>query len=153
MRLGLLALICLTVAVDAARADDHTSAPAVWLCAPPQSGPFNECWKGNSMDEAEVARCSARQATRRPRPSRLRLDVGPWIEFPPKTWRCVALPADRAVRVTIENFGRSYASWRQPPVATCRSGVLDIVGPNFYGAIYARCSRRAHTHDERLPAP
>ena len=138
--------------IERAHADDPpASGRAGWLCVSPRKGPFNECWKGNSHGEGEVERCRARQATRKPRPSRLRIDGGAWIEFPRTTWRCVALPTDHSPRVVVENYGRAYATFRIERVRSCRSGVVDLVGPNFYGAMYAHCSRRDHARDERLP--
>lgn len=132
-----------------ARADDAVTA-APWLCVPPRTGPFNECWKGNSLGENFVAECAARQAKRRRQPSRVRLDAGAWHEFSRTTWRCVPLAVDHRVRITVENYGRAYASWLFAATTPCRSGVFDLVGPNFYGAIYAKCSKRNPARDERL---
>jgi hypothetical protein len=133
-----------------ARADDPAPAPTAWLCMSPRTGPFNECWKGNSLDEADVERCLERQRARTPRPSRLKVGGGAWVEFPRKGWRCVALPPGRPM-IAVENYGRTFASWKHVPTSACPAGVFDLTGPNFYGAMYARCSRRDHTRDERVP--
>lgn len=146
-RVLLLAVVGLVISTEAI-ADDAT--PARWLCVSPRKGPFNECTKGNSWSEDQVERCREQQAKRRKRPSRLRVD-DTWVEFPTKTWRCVALPADHAPRIAVENYGRTFAAWTQRATEPCASGVLDLVGPNFYGAMYATCSRRDHARDERLP--
>lgn len=153
-RTALVAAVVLVAAIGSARADDRAAPAAAWLCAPPRSGPFDECTKGNSMGEDDVARCHERQAKRPRRPSRFRVDRGPWIEYPRKGWRCVALPADHEPFITVENRGRAYASWRlRAGDRRCASGVLDLAGPNFYGAVVARCSRRKRLdRDERLPA-
>lgn len=153
-RLAIALVAALVAQGGASRTADAEPAPrARWLCAPPRRGPLNECWKGNSLDDGDVERCLARQRARRPRPARLRLDDGPWIEFPTRGWRCVALPADHRPMIAIENYGRTYAAWRQRPT-TCPSGVLDLVGPNFYGAMYAQCSKRRHLdRDERVAPP
>lgn len=144
------------VAIEPAHADDRTAPPlATWLCAPASRGPFNECWKGNSHDEGDVDRCLARQRTRPQRAPRVRIDDGAWVDYPRTGWRCVALPVDHAPRITVENHGAPYASWRlRAGDRRCASGVLDLRGPNFYGAVYATCSRRAHLdRDDRVPAP
>lgn len=134
-------------------ASTAAAGAARWVCVPPRRGPLEECAKGSALDDGERAACEARQARLKPRPARLRLDRGPAIELSPVAWRCVALPTDHRPMIAIENHGRTYASWRLERGAGCASGVLDVVGPNFYGAMYTRCSRRDHARDERLPAP
>jgi len=148
-------VLCLLGLAGPARADVDPPATR-WLCAPPRSGPFNECHKGNSLSEDEVRDCLARQRRRRPRPPRLRISQGgqhgPWVEIATRRWRCVAVPVGRS-RIDVENHGRIYASFRLDWPAGCRSDVLDLVGPSFYGAMYPRCSRRDHRRDDRSEPP
>ena len=123
------------------------------VCGPPRRGPLDECSKGSALGDGELAACEARQARKRPRQARVRIDRGPAIELSRVAWRCAALPTDHRALIAIENHGRTFASWRVERGADCASGVLDVVGPNFYGAMYTRCSRRDHARDERLPTP
>lgn len=120
-----------------------SAAAAPALCVPPRARAFTECAKGASLGEDDVARCRAREARRKPVPPRVRVDGGPWIAFALKAWTCVPIPAT-TVRVALENFGRVFASWTLDASAPCPSQTFDVVGPNFYGAVYARCARRPH---------
>jgi hypothetical protein len=113
------------------------------LCVPPRARAFTECAKGSSTGEDDVARCRVREARRKAVPPRLRVDGGPWVTFASKAWTCVPIPATK-VRIALENFGRVFASWTLDAGAPCPSQTFDVVGPNFYGAVYARCARRAH---------
>lgn len=135
-------LLCL--AATAAAADPV-------LCVPPRARAFTECAKGASLGEDDVARCRAREAQRKPTPPRLRVDGGPWLPFDAKAWSCVPIPAAK-LRIAIENFGRAFATWTLDARAACPSQTFDVIGPNFYGAMYARCARRAHPR-AITPAP
>ncbi len=155
VRSALVLVATLTAAAPGAWADAPRPA---WLCAPPRTQPFNECWKGESFGEREVDECRARQVRRRPRsPPRIRVDHGAWVALAPARWRCVPIPPRGRPRVFVENYGRVYQAWYLDELARpCASGVLDVVGPTFYGSMYARCSRRDHRRDERVgaaPAP
>ena len=43
-----------------------------------------------------------------------------------------------------------YASWKDSVGERWKSRVMDVVEPNFYGALTTRCSRRKTDADERL---
>jgi hypothetical protein len=144
---GIVAALAAAVAVANAGPDD--APPPRWLCIPHHAGPFNECWKGNSFDEASVERCLVAQRRKKRRQPRIRLDRGAWIEAPRRGRRCVELPTDHRPRVTVENFGRTYASWKLDTSRPCRSGTLLVIGPNFYGSMYAQCTKRAATAAEQ----
>ena len=125
-------------------------AETTWLCVYPQARPFELCFKGTSESEGALARCEERAAKLAPRRPRFRVGDGPWIAFPDKHWRCVALPAGRPL-FALENHGRPFASWRIQAPPDCASHVVDLTRQNSYGAVNTKCSRRDLTQDERLP--
>lgn len=129
-----------------ARADEGSG----WLCVYPHPDPFSECSKGTSSSERAAEDCLQRQARRKARRPRFRLGAGAWVDFPDRHWRCVPLPSDQPVRVTIENYGANFKSWKEVLPASCASHILDLTRQNWYGALNTRCSREKRTDDERL---
>lgn len=123
-----------------------------WLCVYPHAQPFNECSKGTSASEKAAASCFARQAKRLARRPRFRLGDGPWIEFSDNHWRCVPvskeIPAE--TRITIENFGKPWRSWKIGSPYSCPAHIADLTRQNWYTAIDTSCSRRDTAGDERL---
>lgn len=119
------------------------------LCVFPAAKPLTECFKGNSISEDAVRACEERTAAMKPVPPRVRVDDGPWVTFAPDHWRCVAVPVGKRFRFQVENHGRSWFVDRTTLDPACKSARLDLFGPNFYGAMWATCSKRtATTTDE-----
>ena len=68
------------------------------------------------------------------------------MEFSAERYRCVPVQIASHFRVTVEN----YSSWKDGIGGQCESRVVDVVEPNFYGALTSRCSRRKTDADERF---
>lgn len=134
------ALLVLALVAALAVADD------AWFCVPPAAQAFSRCHKGSALSETSLAACRAREASQPRRAARFRVDGGPWVDFSASRRRCVRVAAGATFRVTVEDF----ASWKESVPATCASQVVDLVAPNFYGALTTRCAKRNTDADERL---
>jgi hypothetical protein len=129
-----------------AHADDQ-AAPALF-CVFPQAKPLPGCFKGNSLSEAHVRECEARNARKKKVSPRLRIDGGRWIPFAPDRWRCVRVPADKAFQFQIENYGTLFYSDRMVMPDDCPSRRVDLIRPTFYGSMWAKCSKRRADRDD-----
>lgn len=58
------------------------------------------------------------------------------------------MPANKAFRFQIENHGRLYYSDRTSVPADCAAQRIDLVRANFYGAMWASCSKRKADRDD-----
>lgn len=114
------------------------------VCAPPQRGPLDACGKGGATSDDEIARCE-RDAAAQPHQGqpRFRVAGGAWVAYDAKAWTCLAVPAAR-LRIAVENHGKKLAVWTLDAAKPCPSGVFDVIGPDFYRAMDARCARRPH---------
>lgn len=140
-------LLLLALAAAPAFADEPAPADG-WLCVPPAARAWSRCHKGSALSEESLAACRQREASAPRRPARFRVDAGAWVEFSASRRRCVRVPVGATFRVTVEDT----ASWKDAVPATCASRVLDVVEPNFYGAVTSRCATRDTSGDERLGA-
>lgn len=139
--------VLLLLALTAVPAFAGEPAPASgWLCVPPAAHAWSRCHKGSALSEESLAACRQREASAPRRPARFRVDSGAWVELSASRRRCVRVPVGATFRVTVEDT----ASWRDSVPATCASRVLDVVEPNFYGAVTTRCAQRSTDADERL---
>ena len=127
----------------------HAAEPVAWLCLPARTRPMESCFLHSSDSRASYDACvAAARKLPQTRP-RARIDRGAWVAFPDSGHRCLPIPHAGA-RVQIENRGRRVASWKLRVPEPCASRVLDVVGPNDYGAMWSRCTRRDTSADERL---
>jgi len=146
-------LLALPLIVLCSAAHAAAPEPVGWLCLPARAEPFPSCFLHSSDSRASYDRClAASQRLPATRP-RARVDGGGWVAYPDAGHRC--LPIMRAgTTVIIENRGARFASWKLRVPAECASRVLDVVGPNTYGAMWSRCTRRDASGDERVtPSP
>lgn len=139
-----LGLLLLVLAAASALADEPTAT--AWFCVPPAAQAFSHCHKGSALSEQSLAECRQREATQPRRAARFRVNGGAWVDFSPSARRCVRVPRGATFRVTVEDF----ASWKDSMPESCASGVLDLVEPNFYGALTTRCAKRNTEADEHL---
>ena len=137
--------LLLTVAAGRAHAEpDRTGL----VCVFPASKPLPECFKGSATSERAVDACERRNAKRKQVPPRIRIDAGAWVTFAPDHWRCVAAPVGKAFRFQLENHGKLYYSDETTIPARCASLRVDLTRANFYGAMWASCSKRKSDRDE-----
>lgn len=128
----------LTLAASLLLAGVATAEP-VRLCAPPQPKPFHSCHKGAMFVDDDVEGCLARHRASKPGAPQLVVDGTP-VPLSAKAWTCVDLP-DRRVHLAAANGARKLIGWKLDPRAPCASKVFRVVGPNFYGAMYATCAK------------
>lgn len=138
-----LSAVCLCFVVATPALGDE---PAGWLCVPPAAQAWSHCHKGSALSEQSLAECHRREASQPRRAARFRVDRGAWVDFSASRRRCVPVPVGVTFRVAVEDL----ASWKDSVPASCASRVLDVVEPNFYGAVTTRCAQRSTDGDERL---
>ncbi len=142
--IGVLSSVASLANADTAAAPDR---PALF-CVFPESKPLPECFKGSATSEKAVLACDQRNARRKKVPPRFRIRDGEWTEFAADRWRCVAVPVDKSFRFQIENHGRLYYSDRTSVPADCATRRIDLTRANFYGAMWASCSKRTADRDD-----
>lgn len=141
------------VLVTVAPAGADTPASSLF-CVFPASKPLPECFKGSSLSELHVDRCNERNKRRKKVPPRVRIDKGAWVEFSPTTWRCLPVPVGKSFMYQIENHGALFYSDRMTvPTTPCPTGRVDLTRPNFYGSMWANCSKRKTTDRDEVVTP
>ena len=94
-------------------------------------------------DEALRA-CLRREAASAAKKPTFRIGASALSTFSPTHWRCAEVPLDAKTHVTIDTL----AGLDEAVPSKCASHAIDMIGPNQYGAIFFRCSRRERTADE-----
>ena len=152
MKSYVCAVAALFATVEPARADKPGAASL--FCVFPESKPLPECFKGSSLSEQQVLDCDERNKRRKKVPPRVRIDKGPWVEFSRTTWRCLPAPVGKSFLYQIENHGTLfYADRMTIPTTPCPTGRVDLVRPNFYGSMWAKCSKRKNTDRDDVVTP
>lgn len=115
-----------------------------FICVPPLSGDFERCPKGAMAGDDKLRDCLRREAESPPKKPTFRIAGAASSTFSPIHWRCAEVALDTKIHVTIDTLAGLDETVR----STCASHAIDMVGPNQYGAIFFRCSRRARDADE-----
>ena len=135
-----------------ATADPTATATAVdagggaRVCFPPLRGDFDRCPKGIMKDDDGLRACQERHAAEPARHPVFTVGVARASAFSPTRWRCVPVPLETKVHVTIDTIAGIDVS----VPAACASRTFDMIGPNGYGAVFFRCSTRTRADDEEL---
>lgn len=116
------------------------------LCFPPLPGGIDPCPKGAMAGQAGLERCRGQHAETKPETA-FRVGSSVSSRFSPSSWRCVRVPLGRKEHVSMGSIGVDVTV-----PATCDSHTMDMQGPNFYGAVFFRCSTRRRAHDELVEA-
>jgi hypothetical protein len=143
-------LTALDAALDAS-AEEEASTDAgdggtAFVCFPPMRGDFDRCSKGAMAGGPALRECLARQALAPAHRPFFRLGSGASVPFSKTRWRCAPAPLETEVHVTVDTI----AGLDVVVPSTCASRAMDLIGPNFYGAVYFRCATRARRDDEVL---
>ncbi|HVK88095.1 MAG TPA: hypothetical protein VM513_28440 [Kofleriaceae bacterium] len=152
MKACVCAVAVLLATVEPAGADNPSAGSL--FCVFPQSQPLPECFKGSSISEEAVHQCYERNKRRKKVPPRVRINKGPWVEFSGTTWRCLPAPVGKSFTYHIENHGTPFYSDRMTiPTTPCATGRVDLTRPNFYGSMWANCSKRKNTAKDDVVTP
>lgn len=116
------------------------------LCFPPLPNGIDPCPKGAMAGDTGLERCR-REHSETKRAASFKVATRSSSSFSPSLWRCVSVPLDQKEHVSLGSIGVDVTV-----PATCDSHTMDMQGPNFYGAVFFRCSTRRRSHDELLPA-
>lgn len=143
------AALSLTDPLDADTDGDAWSsldAGDAYICFPPMAGDFDRCPKGAMAGEDALRACLQRRAAAPARHPVFRVGDRPLSAFSKTRWRCAPVSLDTKVHVTIDTIaGLDVIVSR-----ACPSRAFDMIGPNFYGAVFFRCSTRTRRDDEEL---
>ena len=151
-----LLILGLGVAVTALADGDRSRAGAdttdggvdddsAWICVPSRDRAPVFCPHG-PMRAASERKCKDRQSSEAG-VHRFRVNKGPWIDYPPRHHRCVAAPLGAKLNVRIDGWAGEVLTDRE-----CVSRHFDV-DVNFYGNLWARCSKRDTSTDEVVRSP
>lgn len=116
------------------------------VCFPPLRGDVDRCPKGVMKDDDGLRACQERHAAEPARHPVFTVGAARPSAFSPTRWRCIAVPLETKVHVTIDTIAGIEVS----VPAACASRTFDMIGPNGYGAVFFRCSTRGRADDEEL---
>jgi hypothetical protein len=116
------------------------------VCFPPLRGDFDRCPKGVMKDDDGLRACQERHAAEPARHPVFTVGAARPSAFSPTRWRCIPVPLETKVHVTIDTIAGIDVS----VPAACASRTFDMIGPNGYGAVFFRCSTRGRADDEEL---
>ncbi|HEX7663806.1 MAG TPA: hypothetical protein VF407_04825 [Polyangiaceae bacterium] len=132
--------------VDASADVDASAAAHAFVCFPPQVGPFDPCPKGAMAGDEGLRACREKHAHDPAEQPTFRVGDGATLPFLKTRWRCVAVPPETKVHVTVGTI----AGVDVVVPASCASGLMDLDGPNFYGSVNFKCSTRPRAGDDVL---